>query len=242
MLCSKCCYLKHRLDYLETEARVCNKCYEILCGGDGADSPQRQPNPNNPMEYCSMVPPLQQVSSGSTVTQNPPTVMVPVGVLKRNGSNKKSNKSVMFCDGIRPGSDLTNLDNDFNYNSGKKKMAIQQQQQLKVNNRNVPVLDVETGSFIPAAESSLPPTVTFYKSGEQLWLQLRNVTLEHSNFLFFVFFLISDISYSECGNNSNVVEMLKNEILTFALQKNLFVQVNIINSKLIVSRNSIVSQ
>lgn len=167
VLCSKCCYLKHRLDYLDTEARVCNKCYEILNGGEdeSGNSPQRQPNPNNPMEYCSMVPPLQQVSGA--VNQNPPTVMVPVGVLKRTGSNKKSNKSVMFCDGIRPGSDLTNLDNDFNYNSAKAggKMATLQQGKAG-SSKNVPVLDAETGSFIPVAASSLPPTVTFYKSGK----------------------------------------------------------------------------
>lgn len=40
-----------------------------------------------------------------------------------------------------------------------------------------------------------------------------------------------DITYSECGNNINVVEMLKNELLTFALQRNLYVQVKVINSK-----------
>ena len=52
-------------------------------------------------------------------TRNPdlPSVMVPIGVLKRNGSTDRSsvssrtdNKSVMFSDGIRPGGDLTELD------------------------------------------------------------------------------------------------------------------------------------
>lgn len=140
---------------------MCNKCYEILQSTITENETQQQeqqqqqqlsrPNPNNPMEYCSMVPPLQQVSSSSS----PPTVMVPVGVLKRSGSNKKSNKSVMFCDGIRPGSDLTSLDNDFNYDMKKHSVV-----------KNLPVFDAETKSFIPATENSLPPTVTFYKSGK----------------------------------------------------------------------------
>lgn len=48
-----------------------------------SDSHRRPPDPNNPMEYCSRVPPPQQVASTSAVP--PPTVMVPVGVLKREG-------------------------------------------------------------------------------------------------------------------------------------------------------------
>lgn len=165
---------------MDSEARVCNKCFEILLNNSSGseNSPnhnnpqtQQQPNPNNPMEYCSMVPPLQQVGGGGSSSQNPPpTVMVPVGVLKRNGSNKKSNKSVMFCDGIRPGSDLTDLDNDFNnYESAtalKKNVVSSGGSTSGKINRNVPLIDAETKSFIPVSENSLPPTVTFYKSGE----------------------------------------------------------------------------
>ena len=49
----------------------------------------------------------------------PPSVLVPVGVLKRQGAEEagagagagaEGNKSVMFSDGIRPGGDLTDLD------------------------------------------------------------------------------------------------------------------------------------
>lgn len=89
--------MRYKLEYLDAEARVCLKCYDILnkdtnsssgseVSPSSGNSPNRQlnqPNPNNPMEYCSMVPPLQQVSG---VSQNPPTVMVPVGVLKRKGN------------------------------------------------------------------------------------------------------------------------------------------------------------
>lgn len=50
----------------------------------------RSPNPNNPMEYCSVIPPHQQVGSSSST---PISVMVPVGILKRGG---KLNASVKY--------------------------------------------------------------------------------------------------------------------------------------------------
>lgn len=114
----------------------------------------------------------------------------------------------MFCDGIRPGSDLTNLDQDFNYNDSRKstsgvavkKASSQPAQQIKLN-KNLPMVDPVTQSFIPENENCLPPTVTTYKS---------------------------DITYTECGNNANVVEMLKNETLTFAVQRNLHIHVRLI--------------
>lgn len=83
--------MKHLLSYLETEARVCQKCYDVLVQQNNngevtsttsAAANSNQPKPNNPMDYCSVVPPHQQVTSTSA---NPPTVMVPVGVLKRKG-------------------------------------------------------------------------------------------------------------------------------------------------------------
>lgn len=39
------------------------------------------PNPNNPSEYCSVIPPSQQASARS----QPPSVLVPASVLKREG-------------------------------------------------------------------------------------------------------------------------------------------------------------
>ncbi|RZC39224.1 DUF3480, FYVE, SARA and/or Mpp10 domain containing protein, partial [Asbolus verrucosus] len=207
VLCSKCCSLKFRLEYLEDVARVCNKCYEILSkeagpgaassSGSESSSPKfSQPNPNNPLEYCSTIPPHQQVSGGST---NPPSVMVPVGVLKRKGSNKaRTNKSVMFCDGIRPGSDLTNLDNDFGYT---EKNAKKTEDNAKIIEKSFPGLDPDTKSFIPKGDD-LPPTVTINKT---------------------------DMSYTECSNGPSVVEMLRNEALIFSLQTNLLVHLKIIN-------------
>lgn len=83
------------------------------------------------------------------------------------GSNKtKSSKSVMFCDGIRPGSDLTNLDNDFNYNNTFTKKLEKNNTPIGKLNRNLPLIDSETNTFIPKNENSLPPMITLNKSGE----------------------------------------------------------------------------
>lgn len=82
------------------------------------------------------------------------------------GSNKtKSNKSVMFCDGIRPGSDLTNLDNDFDYNNTKTKKLEKTGAPPPKPKRNMPVVDPETNTFIPSNENCLPPTVIVSKTG-----------------------------------------------------------------------------
>lgn len=40
-----------------------------------------RPHPNNPDDYCSTIPPLQQIQQSGA--RPPPTVMVPIGVLKR---------------------------------------------------------------------------------------------------------------------------------------------------------------
>ncbi|XP_030382863.1 zinc finger FYVE domain-containing protein 9 [Scaptodrosophila lebanonensis] len=140
VLCSVCCSQRFRLEFAnEPESRVCVQCYMILCerqdaqqvdssgsGGGGGDessenadalppTPMRSPNPNNPMEYCSTIPPHRQVNA--TPGAPPPSVIVPVGVLKKNndsssnssnssGKKARKRKSVMFSDGIAPGSEL----------------------------------------------------------------------------------------------------------------------------------------
>lgn len=55
----------------------------------------QSPNPNNPAEYCSTIPPLQQAQASGALSSPPPTVMVPVGVLKHPGAEGKS-ISVLF--------------------------------------------------------------------------------------------------------------------------------------------------
>jgi len=138
VLCASCCSEKHALHYLEgKEGRVCTPCRTILSrlataetantadsalsepsappGTSLPDGTTRRPNPANPMEYCSTIPVAEQVAAAAALS--PPSVMVPVGVLKRAGGSvggsveaERENKSVMFSDGIRPGGDLTELD------------------------------------------------------------------------------------------------------------------------------------
>ncbi|XP_066987790.1 zinc finger FYVE domain-containing protein 16 isoform X1 [Macrobrachium rosenbergii] len=128
VLCAPCCHHKAPLPYMDyKEARVCGPCLHLIQldqsyerDGEGhggqpkqSDHQRKPPDPNNPMEYCSRVPPPQQV--GAIGTAPPPTVMVPVGVLKREGScsgssRNRGSKQVIFSDGIRPGGDLTELD------------------------------------------------------------------------------------------------------------------------------------
>lgn len=81
------------LAHLSNEIRFFFYCYfggqedghdgEVRQGRQQPDSLRRPPDPNNPMEYCSRVPPPQQAAASAAVP--PPTVMVPVGVLKREG-------------------------------------------------------------------------------------------------------------------------------------------------------------
>ncbi|KAH8301797.1 hypothetical protein KR059_011835 [Drosophila kikkawai] len=130
VLCSVCCSQRFHLEFAnEPESRVCVQCYMILSERQATGSssgiapgsalpptPMRSPNPNNPMEYCSTIPPHRQVAS--TPGAPPPSVIVPVGVLKKtDGSSSNSSssdgkkgtrkrKSVMFSDGIAPGSEL----------------------------------------------------------------------------------------------------------------------------------------
>ncbi|KAG8194458.1 hypothetical protein JTE90_011066 [Oedothorax gibbosus] len=72
-----------------------------------ADRSMWRPHPNNPDDYCSTIPPLQQIQASES--RPPPTVMVPIGVLKRGNKPRKEPKQVIFSDGIRPGGDLTDL-------------------------------------------------------------------------------------------------------------------------------------
>lgn len=86
----------------------------------------------------------------------------------------------MFCDGIAPGSDLTILDQDFNYNSASKTPKPAEQpkkveEKIAKNpvvalptpiSRNLPQIDDSTGCFIPSNETSLPPTVLISKTGK----------------------------------------------------------------------------
>uniref|UniRef100_A0A672LGV7 Zinc finger FYVE domain-containing protein 9-like n=1 Tax=Sinocyclocheilus grahami TaxID=75366 RepID=A0A672LGV7_SINGR len=107
VFCAACCSLKSRLMYMDRkEARVCVTCHRVLMNGGCNQSP----NPNNPAEYCSTIPPLQQAQASGALSSPPPTVMVPVGVLKQPGSEgslPREQRRVWFADGILPNGEAT---------------------------------------------------------------------------------------------------------------------------------------
>lgn len=205
----------------------------IAAGAGG--TPVRSPNPNNPMEYCSMIPPYQQVSASTSSA--PISVMVPVGVLKREGSASKSTrkeKNVMFSDGIRPGCDLTELDetwnvrssNDSNGNLRKSSSSRRVQtppgealtdskmsKKMKNNSLNLPPIDPKTSSYIPtqgkgkdisATDNLLPPICISSRT---------------------------EFKYTEVVNNDQLIERLKKDELKFIVQRNFYICVKIIKRK-----------
>lgn len=115
----------------------------------------------------------------------------------------------MFCDGIRPGCDLTELDYDFNYKESQS--SSRKPPPPSKHNRNLPKMDSKTNCYVPSEDNCLPPTVNVVKS---------------------------EISYTECANNNSVVEMLRNEQLTFAVQRNLHVHVKIIEMDCCINKSA----
>lgn len=146
LLCANCCSEKFELHYLNGEGRVCKPCFEQLTKlqqqqQNQPNQARRQPNPGNPMEYCSTIPPQQQVNPA-----NPPlTIMVPTSVLKR-GPRTSERKSVIFSDGIRPGTDFDPAESS--PRSSPEKTS---------NKVNIPKLSEKTQSFIPDKDHDLPP-------------------------------------------------------------------------------------
>ncbi|XP_072372269.1 zinc finger FYVE domain-containing protein 16 isoform X2 [Scyliorhinus torazame] len=116
VFCAACCNQKCKLQYLENkEARVCVVCYSSIQKAQAFKTMMSptgpSPNPNIPSEYCSTVPPLQQVQASGTLNSPPPTVMVPVSVLKhpRNESTgicSREHRRVWFADGILPNGEV----------------------------------------------------------------------------------------------------------------------------------------
>ncbi|KAK3550228.1 hypothetical protein QTP86_021259 [Hemibagrus guttatus] len=110
--CAICCNRKCKLKYMEKEARVCVVCYETIQRAQALErmmSPTGpSPNPNIPSEYCSTIPPMQQARAAGTLNSPPPTVMVPVSVLKHPGNDgfPREQKHVWFADGILPNGEL----------------------------------------------------------------------------------------------------------------------------------------
>nr|XP_033771959.1 zinc finger FYVE domain-containing protein 9 isoform X2 [Geotrypetes seraphini] len=114
VFCAACCSLKCRLLYMERkEARVCVICHSVLMNVQAWENmmsaSSQSPNPNNPAEYCSTIPPLQQAQASGALSSPPPTVMVPVGVLKHPGTEvtqPREQRRVWFADGILPNGEV----------------------------------------------------------------------------------------------------------------------------------------
>ncbi|XP_029565830.1 zinc finger FYVE domain-containing protein 16 isoform X3 [Salmo trutta] len=112
--CAICCNRRCKLKYLDKEARVCVVCFETVHRTQALECmrspPGPSPNPNVPSEYCSTIPPLQQARAAGTLNSPPPTVMVPVSVLKNPGSDgcSREQKRVWFADGILPNGEVAN--------------------------------------------------------------------------------------------------------------------------------------
>ncbi|XP_050976901.1 zinc finger FYVE domain-containing protein 16 isoform X1 [Labeo rohita] len=110
--CANCCNRKCRLKYLDKEARVCVICHVTIQRAQAHErmmSPTGpSPNPNIPSEYCSTIPPMQQARAAGTLNSPPPTVMVPVSVLKHPGNDgfPREQKHVWFADGILPNGEV----------------------------------------------------------------------------------------------------------------------------------------
>ncbi|XP_055497730.1 zinc finger FYVE domain-containing protein 9-like [Leucoraja erinacea] len=114
VFCAACCSLKYKLSYMDMkEARVCVTCHSVLTSSQAWENmfnaSASSPNPNNPAEYCSTIPPLQQAQASGALSSPPPTVMVPVGVLKYPGTevtHSKEQRRVWFADGILPNGEV----------------------------------------------------------------------------------------------------------------------------------------
>ncbi|XP_047425926.1 zinc finger FYVE domain-containing protein 16 [Mugil cephalus] len=110
--CAVCCNRKCKLKYLEKEARVCVICFDSIHRAQALERMMTptgpSPNPNVPSEYCSTIPPLQQARAAGTLNSPPPTVMVPVSVLKHpnNDGCPREQKRVWFADGILPNGEV----------------------------------------------------------------------------------------------------------------------------------------
>ncbi|XP_014218301.1 zinc finger FYVE domain-containing protein 9 isoform X2 [Copidosoma floridanum] len=221
VLCHKCCNMRYRLEYQSNvDSRVCIPCHQLLTKAESdtgssdyagclntnistINSPQARPNPNNPMEYCSTIPPLQQLAGG--LPPPPPTVMVPVGVLKREGATKQRSegpKSVMFSD---------ELDTTWDWKPPSTRKAVPRRPvqgyvaSAASKKQNRPPLDPVTDSYIPQDSAALPPTVIIHKG---------------------------QVTYHEITDVDGLYNSLKNECeppVMFAINRNLYAYVKIIN-------------
>ncbi|TRY53650.1 hypothetical protein DNTS_008651 [Danionella cerebrum] len=144
VFCAACCSLKSRLMYMDRkEARVCVTCHSALMNANAWENTggvsTQSPNPNNPAEYCSTIPPLQQAQASGALSSPPPTVMVPVGVLKQPGSDgslSREQRRVWFADGVLPNGEATDSSKEPAANSNTSQPAVASQYSNKASGAN----------------------------------------------------------------------------------------------------------
>uniref|UniRef100_A0A182NG39 FYVE-type domain-containing protein n=1 Tax=Anopheles dirus TaxID=7168 RepID=A0A182NG39_9DIPT len=252
VLCSSCCCLKAKLEYMrDVEARICIECDVILsiqlqqameadqhqqllgaamqgaaagAAAAAGGSSSRQPNPNNPMEYCSVIPPLQQAAA-TNQPQSPISVMVPVGVLKRAGAprNMRKDKNVIFSDGIRPGCDLTELDQ--NWDAVPTRTSPPRSRKPRV--QTPPGVDDDDGTGVGSRAGGQSPTVSLIPPEEnKLPPVLKRISPTESKLV-------------EIENDASLLEGLREVTLTFAIQKNFHVLVTVVELACCINRTVI---
>ncbi|XP_060815684.1 zinc finger FYVE domain-containing protein 16 isoform X3 [Bombus pascuorum] len=217
VLCNKCCNMKYKLEYQgNIDSRVCVSCYQLLTKAEteqgewssGYSTCMNNNDINSP-QLAGGLPP-------------PPTVMVPVGVLKREDGTKSRpeiSKSVMFSDGIRPGCDLTELDMSWDLKppyrkSGSKRIPTpgSSAPSTSVKKQNLPRFDPNTESYVPQDPNALPPTVTIHKG---------------------------QVSYHAVTDENLLYKTLKNECeppVMFAINRNLYAYVKIVTLNCCVNK------
>uniref|UniRef100_A0A452VD65 Zinc finger FYVE domain-containing protein n=1 Tax=Ursus maritimus TaxID=29073 RepID=A0A452VD65_URSMA len=95
VFCASCCSLKCKLLYMDRkEARVCVICHSVLM---------------NAQAWENMMSASSQTQASGALSSPPPTVMVPVGVLKHPGAEvaqPREQRRVWFADGILPNGEV----------------------------------------------------------------------------------------------------------------------------------------
>lgn len=256
VLCSGCCSLKAKLAYMggSLEARVCVECDEQLqdqeheigqeaaAATTSATAPTHRPNPNNPMEYCSQISPLLQTTGAATTARSPTTVMVPVGVLKRQGSSAKVTgpggivrppKTVIFSDGIRPGCDLTDLDNNWDRTAATRAAS----NPSVVISSSAPSTSVTpTNRSTASSDTSMTATSGGASTPAATKAKVVRPPLDRAT----QSYIGADLPpiceslgpvgcrYLDVTNDTALMQRLQTETLRFALQRNLYVLVRIV--------------
>lgn len=209
LLCASCCNFKHYLHYSQSDGRVCERCCEIL-KAQLLNNQQEvtQPTPTNPSSYCSTIPVQQQVN----VNQEPPTVMVPkTGVLKRTPRNSTERKSVMFSDGIRPGTDLDDTLNPAPLAAAAATSTAPIRLVAPENPKlNFPKMNEKNNSYIQEAANELPPI------------------------------FVKDCEFKYVDNNVSLLQRLRQEELKFAINKNFYVIVKIVTCKSLFTSRALI--